>query len=119
MKAVAAVITSVAVDVVDPELTAVNVVVPQPLFDVASVSASMNVGKTNEMVSPTLKTTFSENANETDEGAAVTGLSIVNTLVSRVGVGCVIAGDDTIVVAVMSLAPAKVNATVLVAKLEG
>jgi len=104
----------VAVPELDP--TALNVVVPQPLLVAGSPEAGIaNDGKTNDIWLLEIRGTFSINVKEIDDVVDMTGFSILKTLCCNTDdIGAVIAVDDVvgIVVAVMSVASAKVTVTV-------
>jgi hypothetical protein len=125
--AVAAV--SVSVAVVCPELAvpAVNSVAPQPLLSsgtelgASSVLANWNDGSTSAMLSAGAavpRGAFRAKLNVIDDSAAVTGLAITSLLCWNAAVGAATAVDVVIdeVAAAMSVADARVTATVRVLK---
>jgi hypothetical protein len=93
-----------------------KVVEPHPLFDAVN-EPSTKFGSTTSIVSATPSATLSEKESDRAEGAAVTAFAIVKLLCLNVGVGGTTAGEVIMVVELMSLELAKVNATVRVAKL--
>ena len=105
-----------------PELAfvAANVVLPQLVLSVGSVSSvpNTNDGNTKPILSVASKGAFNANIYVTDDGASVTALSITSLLTWNADVGAVTSVDAVIdeVAAAIFVAPCNVTATVLVVK---
>ena len=114
--AVAAVNVNVAVAVPELASVVVNVVVPHPFIVGVAKLLSANVGSTSAMLSLAASGAFNANVYDIDDVAAITGLSMLNTLCFNAGVGATTSVDVVIATVATSSAVANVTATVRVAR---
>ena len=114
--AVAAVNVNVAVAVPELASVVVNVVDPHPFIVGVAKLLSANVGSTSAMLSLAASGAFNANVYEIDDVAAITALSMLNTLCFNAGVGATTCVDVVIATAATLSAVANVTATVRVAR---